>query len=64
MLWRPAFSTLKLSVHERYDARTTDALNRWLEDVPHDLHDEVRSALQDAADAAVAWWRDDSTHAG
>ena len=39
-----------------YDMRTQSALDRWLADLPADVHDAVRDTLQDAAGSTRAWW--------
>ena len=39
-----------------YDTRTQNALERWLADLPADVHDAVRDTLQDAAGSTRAWW--------
>ena len=39
-----------------YDARTDAAVDRWLADLPSDLHDTARDMLHEAAEAAAKWW--------
>eukprot|EP00973_Karenia_brevis_P049991 6940635-Karenia_brevis.AAC.1 len=40
-----------------YDSRTSDAVQRWLAELPEDLHHEVNGAISDASEIADAWWR-------
>ncbi len=40
-----------------YDSRTKAAFDRWLLDLPAEVHEEVRRVLDDAPDAASTRWR-------
>ena len=39
-----------------FDHRTQVAIDGWLADMPHDLHDQVRDKIADAAATAESWW--------
>ena len=41
---------------QHYDLRTSAAVQRWLSDLPVDLHEAVQSTIEDAACAAKVWW--------